>query len=548
MKNKLIICLLAFALMGDGVEAQSYLKKMNDALNKASSKIDKAAQKLDGGKKKKEKKSSSVEDSSNPKRNAGSAYSEYPTEEKADTIEIVGHMSNMYKTIKEDPNGKDALITEYGQFKVTSETKTVTLDDKAGLLLGYFHDGRAFVRTPANGMLCIDQNGNVIKQWNRNDKSTNILMRDGADYPKFDSGRFIIIETEEEYSSTGTAVIYDTDFKVIKRIPNVSWVSNYENGVAIITKNTKGANTFSKSVFIDINGNEIMPKITELINSKNGKPSGAQNRPLCDGLAAFAIAGSFLEKPFWGFRDAKGNVVVKPIYKKVQDFSNGLAAVLVDVNGIDKWGFIDTKGNMVIQPKYTIEPSRFDVCGLAMVVDKDAMCSFINKNGETVSKSYADITPFYNGRAIFTEYADQDITNGKWAIHNSGDRTFLIDSDFNIVATLGETVIHASNTDNGMKFFHKGFDEINNYKFLRYSLFNIGNSFVNGKMYIEIKGEYAALLNETGDISICGITGFFSEGLAPVNYVPLAIHDKRNAVGYVNENGEWIIKFEENNF
>lgn len=538
MKNKLIICLLAFALMGDGVEAQSYLKKMSDALNKASSKVDNAAKKVEKATKR-QKTSSSNGESSNPERNSGSAYSGY-AEEKADTVEIVGHFSNFYKILRDDPEGKYALVKKYGEFKDGASTKTITVDDKAGLLLGYFHDGRAFVRTPANGMLCIDQNGNVIKQWNRNDKSTNILMRDGADYPKFDSGRFIIIEKEDEYISSGTAVIYNTDFKVIKRIPNVSWVSNFENGVAIITKNTKGANTFSKSVFIDINGNEIMPKITELINSKNGKPSGAQNRPLCDGLAAFAIAGSFLEKPFWGFRDAKGNVVVKPIYKKVQDFSNGLAAVLVDVNGIDKWGFIDAKGNMVIQPKYTIQPSQFDVCGLAMVVNKDAMCSFINKNGETVSQTYADITPFYNGRAIYTE---------DWTEQNAGhQRTFLIDSDFNILATLGERVLRASNTDNGMTFFHKGIDEINNYKFLRYSLFRIGPSFVNGKMYIVINDEYVAMLNETGDISICGITGFFTEGLAPVNNVPLAIHDKRNAVGYVNENGEWIIKFEENNF
>lgn len=538
MKNKFLLCLLAFALMGNGVEAQSYLKRMNDALNKASSKVDNAAKKVEKAIKKQKAPSSNGE-SSNPTSNTESTYSGY-AEEKADTVEVVGHFSNLYKTLRDDPEWKYALVKKYGQFKDGASTKTITVDDKAGLLLGYFHDGRAFVRTPANGMLCIDQNGNVIKQWNRNDKSTNILMRDGADYPKFDSGRFIIIETEEEYSSTGTAVIYDTDFKVIKRIPNVSWVSNYENGVAIITKNIKGSKIFSKSVFIDINGNEIMPKVAELINSKNGQPKGAQNRPLCDGLAAFAIAGSFLENPVWGFRDAKGNIVVKPTYKRVQDFSNGLAAVLVDVNGIDKWGFIDTKGNMVIQPKYTIEPSQFDICGLAMVVDKNAMCSFINKNGETVSQTYADITPFYNGRAIYTE---------NWTEQNADhQRTFLIDSDFNILATLGECVLNASNTDNGMRFFHKGIDEINNYKFLRYSLFGIGHSFVNGKMYIVLFGEYVTLLNETGDISICGISGFFSEGLAPVNNVPMAINDKSESVGYVNEKGEWIIKFEESNF
>ena len=322
-------------------------------------------------------------------------------------------------------------------------------------------------------------------------------------------------------------------------------VSNYENGVAIITKDV---GLSAKSVFIDINGNEIMPKIAELANSKGYRLSASDNRPLCDGLAAFPIHGGLSEKTVWGFRDAKGNVIVKPIYKKVQDFSNGMAGVLVDVNGVDKWGFIDTKGNMVIQPKYTIEPSQFDVCGLAMVIDKDAMCSFINKNGETVSKSYADITPFYNGKAIYTEFADQDVTSGKWVSHNSGDRTFLIDSDFNIIATLGENVLHASNANNGMRFFNKGIDEINNYNFLRYSLYPIGTSFVNGNMYLGFSMEYAAMLNETGDITICGITGFFSDGLAPVNNVPLAISNKDGSVGYVNEMGEWIIKFEEDNF
>ena len=84
MKNKFLLCLLAFALMGNGVEAQSYLKRMNDALNKASSKVDNAAKKVEKAIKKQKAPSSNGE-SSNPTSNTESTYSGY-AEEKADTM------------------------------------------------------------------------------------------------------------------------------------------------------------------------------------------------------------------------------------------------------------------------------------------------------------------------------------------------------------------------------------------------------------------------------------------------------------------------------
>ena len=45
-----------------------------------------------------------------------------------------------------------------------------------------------------------------------------------------------------------------------------------------------------------------------------------------------------------GFVNKKGEVAIKNIYQEVRDFSDGLAAVMLN----DKWGFIDTAGNVKV--------------------------------------------------------------------------------------------------------------------------------------------------------------------------------------------------------
>ena len=376
-----------------------------------------------------------------------------------------------------------------------------------------------------------------------------VIRAGGTDYPKFDSGRFIVLEKEEKYKYYGTAVIYDTNFNVIKRIPQVSSVTNFEDGVAIICKYTgKLVNTY-EDAYIDINGNEIFQNLSKMANASNFRLQSTDLRPLRDGLAAYAVKKGLLGASLWGFRDAKGNPITQPIYLKVQDFSNGMAAVLVEKDGQTKWGFIDTKGNMVIEPKYTNQPSQFDNCGLAMVCNKDRLCSFINKKGETVSKTYSDITPFYNGYAIFTEYVQDGAENGgKYAIHSYDDQTYLIDSNFNIVATLGKNILKANAYgENGMHFFHKGYDIDSNYKFERYSDYSIGTSFVNGQIYLSLGSVGTGLMSKNGDIIIGGLTGYYSEGFAPVNHSH-ELNRSELYAGYVNEKGEWIIQFKENDF
>ena len=54
-----------------------------------------------------------------------------------------------------------------------------------------------------------------------------------------------------------------------------------------------------------------------------------------------------------GFIDKKGTFVIAPTYLMALHFSEGLAAVRLEVEkGKTKWGFIDQKGNMIIAPTY----------------------------------------------------------------------------------------------------------------------------------------------------------------------------------------------------
>ena len=56
----------------------------------------------------------------------------------------------------------------------------------------------------------------------------------------------------------------------------------------------------------------------------------------------------FEQNEKWGFINAKGEVVIKPQFDKVQPFSEGLALIKVDL----KNGFIDATGKFVIEPQY----------------------------------------------------------------------------------------------------------------------------------------------------------------------------------------------------
>ena len=115
-----------------------------------------------------------------------------------------------------------------------------------------------------------------------------------------------------------------------------------------------------------------------------------------DGLAPFKKDGLF------GFMDKTGKQVIKPAYKNVNSFSEGLAAVLTE-NG--QWGYINRKGDLVVKPAY-IFAGRFNE-GLAIVssgktsFDKDKLSGAIDKTGKLVIPlQKISLGEFKNGKAI----------------------------------------------------------------------------------------------------------------------------------------------------
>lgn len=77
----------------------------------------------------------------------------------------------------------------------------------------------------------------------------------------------------------------------------------------------------------------------------------------------------------WGFLDAQGQLVIKPIYDAVGDFHFGAAAARQK----DKWGYIDLTGNWLIQPTFD-EVQNFTQSGLA-VVKQNGKIQIIDRKG-----------------------------------------------------------------------------------------------------------------------------------------------------------------------
>ena len=469
MKRKLILCLVALFLLGTGADAQGLLKK----LQKGVEKVDNA---LNG------------KNTNNTQRNNDTDDNDAADDDTLkERFPYNGPKSNFYdiKDQLRNTNQMSKAFTEkFGAFKTTATTKVINVDDLKFIKLGYFDCGRAFVQTNKNGAYCIDTKGNIVKQW----EGGNILRFNSpnfkAVFPKFGSNRFVDIVAE---NNSYTAVIYDIDFKVIKKIPNTRYVSDYQDGVAfVVTEYKSGIKVLLKRWYMDTSGNEVFSSLTEAPN-KELIPTVATAemflRPACEGLVAFCTPqkDGYSVKYKWGFRDTSGKVVVPASYDAVQDFACGLAAVATGASGNAKWGFIDKTGRMVIPQKFTIQPSRFDACGLAMVQNKEKESMFIDKTGQVVSEKYQNcITPFFGGHAVWTKH---EVDNETVSEH---DRTFLIDSNFNIVTALFNDRLFRYPNSHGMELFGQNGAGVIDYDLQRYATEYAKTFIRDGKLYFEV--------------------------------------------------------------
>lgn len=156
--------------------------------------------------------------------------------------------------------------------------------------------------------------------------------------------------------NTGKLVIdYD-------RLPNsTALVGEFHEGRAVIYLDRVGTPVFTgyDVGFIDETGNMVIP------------PRFRDARPFSEGLAY--VNGT----EFRGFIDLQGKPVIKTD-GEARDFHEGLAAVSSE-RGL--WGYVERSGKMVIEKQYGFADDFSE--GLAGVVVRDKF-GFINRNGEMV--------------------------------------------------------------------------------------------------------------------------------------------------------------------
>lgn len=115
-----------------------------------------------------------------------------------------------------------------------------------------------------------------------------------------------------------------------------------------------------------------------------------------------------------GFINAQGEVIVEPQFGGAQEFSEGLAGVLVE----GKWGFIDETGQMVIEPQflqvnlgYANQKPVLFVEGLAPVEADSGQFGYIDSSGEfVIEPQFSWVSTLMNGLAYVEIRGDDGVT------------------------------------------------------------------------------------------------------------------------------------------
>jgi hypothetical protein len=169
--------------------------------------------------------------------------------------------------------------------------------------------------------------------------------------------------------------------------PRFDYIVDFSNGFALYTQ--KDLTT----VVVDTNGNNLFELKGNYPNDLAERTNPSHDYPFSFNDNRLAVFDTTTKK--YGFIDKSAKWVIKPQFKHVTDFSEGLAAVgfwdndpnhLMSTGSKEysehlasvKWGFIDTNGVMVIDTQYR-EVSAFHM-GICLV-DKN----FIDRNGNKIN-------------------------------------------------------------------------------------------------------------------------------------------------------------------
>ena len=368
----------------------------------------------------------------------------------------------------------------------TSKTKLITVDYLPNIT--EFHDGAAYVSgSRGKSGYYIDTLGNKLFDFDSGFQSA----------PKFSKGAMI-------YKGRTDAFILNKKGETISKIPNVLAVTDFtKDGIAAITIGIPGKQVRGildhYNLFINTEGKPLFESLVFPHTLDGLKPA----RLLKNGLAAFY--NYQLKK--WGYRDAAGKIVIPAQFAEVKDFSDGLALVKADTDGVPKWGYINTTGAFVIQPIYTKEPGSFS-SGYAPVRNKEGQVFYIDKTGKIVTKALESGTAFHNGYAIVRD-----------------KYLYIMSAELKYVSVF---------ENHCFQIPYLNFEDNNSDADLQWN-----------EEDIYIKG---SLVTPDGDILISYVSGFFEGNYAPCYMASFRAADKKVHSGFVNRKGEYIVEFVESQF
>ncbi len=223
----------------------------------------------------------------------------------------------------------------------------------------------------------------------------------------------------------------------------------------------------------------------------------------------------------WGYIDRTGKMAIEAKYSFVNNFSEGLAAVMPG----NLYGYINTAGEMVIEPRFE-QAEKFSE-GLAAVRWADSF-GYIDQTGSyKISSRYERAEEFSEGLAAVK-------LNGKWGyINKSGE--MVIDAQFASAASFqnGVAAVQIAEGDTGL--FKYTFIDTEG-KILTTKQFDYVGEFSEGYAVALIDNLYG-YINRDFEYAVEPKFDFacdFSDGLAAVT-----VGDK---TGFIYPNGDYAVE------
>lgn len=481
----LVACVALFvatALSPATVEAQ-FLKKLTQGIEKVNKALDKAEQKAEQIKE-------GIEDVSNG--NLSNLFKGKRDKSEADETSDAGYAYDDDRAAVADddmvaeaatPRWDDSDMEEvepvYHHPYITRHTKYMMLDNVYDTTISGVHEGVfaideggkwSFWRTTGEKLFDSD--------WAYCSESRGY----GNQYPKFSGG----VAVARKADSWGRGIIYllYLDGSVKELDPAWTKVSEFVDGLAMVTVN--GGQQYH---YINIKGEKQYPQL---------KLYGGDEwsmRPVRDGLRAYATSSYK-----WGYLDAKGNVVIEPIFGGVSDFSEGYAWVIAKEDPASLFSngelaLINTRGEVVYRTGISWSGGNFKGSYLSKVSDvvdgrfyvrSDDYYHYYDVN--TFKKiGMADYgTPFYKGYAFIEPLED-------W-----GSDLCLVDTDFKLVKRLSEDLMFTTDLRAMPRFTSLGVATIHDKSINSHVIDHMGNIVLSSYFGDDLEYDGYAQFTEAG--------------------------------------------------